>query len=63
MHIALATPSYVVALFGAQIAPQWRLPLHGHCVGLESPTSSVDGIAPQDIADALLQWQAHAAAP
>ncbi len=54
MHIALATPTPVVALFTSAIAPQWRLPLNGRGPSIVSPSQALDGIAPQAVADAVL---------
>ena len=54
MHLALATPTPVVALFGAAIDPQWRLPLGARGPSLVSPAATVDAIAPWAVADAVL---------
>lgn len=58
MHLALAAPVPVVALFSAAIDPQWRLPLlmRGTALaaaGAGPAAASVNTIAPQAIADAV----------
>jgi hypothetical protein len=54
MHLALTTPAHVVGLFGAGIAPAWRLPLRCHGTSLVS-LAAVEAIPPQDIARAVRQ--------
>jgi ADP-heptose:LPS heptosyltransferase len=53
LHVALATPARVVALFTAAIAPDWRLPLRRQGTSLVSPSPSLDAIEPAAIADAI----------
>lgn len=55
MHLALTTPAAVVGLFNRSIAPEWRLPLGGRCIGLASASPLVDDVAPAEIAAAVLR--------
>lgn len=62
MHLALATPTPLVSLFTRAIDPQWRLPLGGRGTSLVARANSVDDIAPESIADAVLAALGHARA-
>ena len=53
MHLALTTTTPLVALFGAAIQPEWRLPAPLNGVALQSTGAAVDGIAPLTIAGAV----------
>ena len=62
MHLALTTRCALVALFTAQIAPQWRLPATGTSAALRSATNDVSDIPPQQVAGMILR-SCGAAAP
>jgi ADP-heptose:LPS heptosyltransferase len=53
MHLALTTPTAVVALFNASIEPEWRLPMRMYGVALKSSTPRVDDIPPDAVAGAV----------
>ena len=53
MHLALATPAPVIAMFNAAIDPQWRLPIRLNGVGLASSSREVDGLLPDVVAEAV----------
>jgi len=53
MHLALTTPAPVVALFGAAIRPEWRLPIGRSGNALQSEVREVDGVSPQRVAEAV----------
>ena len=55
MHLALTTRAAIVALFSAEIAPEWRLPYRNTSTALRSHTSSVSDIAPDKVAATILQ--------
>ena len=54
MHLALATPTPVVALFDAGIDPAWRLPLDFSGTALRADMRDVSRVAPERVAAALL---------
>ena len=53
MHLALTTSAPVVAMFSSAIQPDWRLPAPFVGAALQSPTTEVDGISPEVVADAV----------
>lgn len=54
MHLALTTRTAVVPLFGATIAPEWRLPADCTYAALRSATARVSDIPPHEIAAMVL---------
>ena len=54
MHLALATPTPLLALFDSSIDPLWRLPLDFAGTALRADVRDVSAIAPERVAAAIL---------
>ena len=55
MHLALTTRAPVVALFTAQIAPEWRLPAGSHVQTLRTAEGRVGAIDPLAVSEAIVR--------